>query len=244
MSGKDNFNKDELIKSLAESAGITEEEAAQMINDDKFNEIEKSQKSEEEDEYSEDKEKEMEKAMNEAKEAYDAYKAKKPKVEVQKSENNDLGGSTEGNEEKPNDDLLKSVETMFGGFSESFNEKLGNIEKSLDVVDEFKEELSLLKSQIEEIGNYTPPAKAFGMSNEVMIEKALDGGVKEDGKTYLSSKAHKEQIGTMLGELCEETTGDLQKSLETDLSNYVSGAGTLGATAKRLLEEKKNVVVG
>lgn len=244
MSGKDNFNKDELIKSLAETLSVTEEVAAEMINSGSQEEdtgLEKSQKGnkeEKEDEYSEDAEKEMEKAMNAAKDAYETYKAKKPKAEVQKSEDLELGA-----EKSNNDDLLKSFEGMFSDLTKSFGEKFDSLEKSLETIEELKEELSLVKGQMDEIGKYTPEPKSFGMNNQAIIEKAMAEGVEEDGYMKMSAKAHKEKVSDMLVELIEESEGELQKALDTDLSNYVSGAGNLGDTAKRILKEKKKVIV-
>lgn len=240
MSEDKKINKDDLIKSLAEAANLSEEEAAKLINDNEGDDkvLEKAKKPEEdEDEYSEDKEKEMEKAMMDAKTAFEAYKGKKPKKEVEKSLEENLSPSN-------NDEMLKSMETLFGGLKESFEEKLDTIEKSVETSqDTLKEELELMKSQIEEIGSFTPSPKMEGMTNQAIIEKAIDGGIQEDGKIHLSLKAHKDQIGELVGELVGEAEGDMLKSLEVDLSNYVAGSGILGETAKRILAEKKNVVV-
>lgn len=241
MSEKDDFNREDLIKSLMDASDCSREEAEEMIvkSDSENTDLEKSKKAEEtEDEYSEETEKEMEKAMNAAKEAYDTYKSKKP--QVQKSENNDLGSQ----KEPENNDLLKSMETMFGGLKESFGEKFESIEKSnQESLNSMKEQMDFMKSQIEEIGNYTPSPKMEGLTNEAIIEKAMDGGVQEDGKLHLSKVKHKDQISVALGELAESESGDMQKSLEVDLSNYCAGGGSLGDTAKRILAEKKNIIV-
>lgn len=241
MSGKDNINKEDLIKSLSEASGISLEEAALLINEDALLKAKGSEEEEEkEDEYSEDKEKEMEKAMNDSKEAYETYKGKKPQKEVQKSVEQDLGTK----QEPENNDLLKSFGDMFGNFSKSLEKKLEKSqEQSQDQVNSLQEELVLMKSQIEEIGNFTPPAKSANITNQAIIEKAIESGVEEEGKIHYSATVHKEKVSDLLIELMSESEGELLKALDTDLSNYVAGSGILGNTAKRLLSEKKNVVV-
>lgn len=234
-----NINKDDLIKSLTD-LGISKEEAESMILTEAV-EIEKAkvpaeeEKEKEEGEYSEEKEKELEKCMSEAADKLKAYSAKKPKV-VEKSEETNIGGFDK-------EEFQKSFNGMFDDLQKSFESRFDDLQKSLETVSQLEETVATLKEEVNKIAKSTPPAKSFGLTNEAIIEKAVSDGVTQDGKLHMSARTHKTQIGDLLSELCISESGELQKSLEADLGNFISGGNELGAVAKRLLAEKKNVVV-
>ena len=173
--------------------------------------------------------------MSEAAEKLKAYSAKKPKA-VEKSEGSDIGGFDK-------EEFQKSFNGMFSDLQKSFDQKFDDLQKSLEVVSQLEETVTNLQGEVEKIAKSTPPSKSFGLTNEAIIEKAVSGGITQDGKTHMSSRTHKAQIGDLLSELCISETGDMQKSLEADLGNFISGGEKLGAVATRLLAEKKNVIV-
>ncbi|MDH3381774.1 MAG: hypothetical protein OEL54_03665, partial [Flavobacteriaceae bacterium] len=70
------------------------------------------------------------------------------------------------------------------------------------------------------------------------------GGIQKNGTLSYSEKAHKPQIGEAISEIIFSERGSaLAKSLEVDLSNYISGGEALGALSKRILKENKNIIV-
>lgn len=217
-----------------DTLGVSEEEAKDLLVKGKPAEEPK------EDEYSEDKEKELEKAMNDAAEAHKMYCSKKPA----KKEPETKFEKSEPVEEKTlqfTPDILKS---MLEGIGNNFTSKLSDIEKSLGAVETLREEINSIKEEVGKIGQYTPPAKSIGLSKEVIIEKAMEGGIQQDGKTFMSMKAHKNQIGEILSDMMLEEKNELiSKSIETDLMNFVGGFGNLSENTKRLVTERKNIVI-
>ena len=229
------MDEKEILKSLMDTLGLSQEEAASLIKSKAVEE-----KKPEDEEYSEDKEKELEKAMNDAIEMHKSYCSKKP----DKKEPETKIEKSEKNEDKIlqfTPDMLKS---MLEGIGNNFTSKLSDIEKSLGSIDSLKEEINHIKEEVGKIGNYTPPAKSIGLTKEVVIEKAMDGGIQEDGKTYMSAKAHKNQLGDIISDmLLEEQNETIAKSIETDLYNYTAGFGGLSENTKRLVAERKNIVI-
>ena len=231
------MDKDEILKSLMDTLGLTQEEAESLLI--KGEKVEKEPEKKE-DEYSEDKEKELEKAMKDAEDMYKSYCSKKPAMKEPETK---IEKSEEISKENFNftPDMFKS---MMEGINQNFNSKLSDIEKSLGSLDTFKQEIASIKEEVSKIGNYTPPAKSIGLTKEVIIEKAMEGGIQQDGKVYMGTKTHKNQIGDILSDMMiEEKNETIQKSIETDLMNFVGGFGSLSDNTKRLVAERKNIVI-
>jgi hypothetical protein len=237
----------ELIKSLVD-AGFSEQEAKDMLIEKAKEPETKGKESEGDDDWSEEKESELEKACSQAKEIYDTYKSKRP---VPKKEVTEKSGEP---------DLIKSIETpevqsrisdiVKGVVSEmenSFASKLSGIQKSLEPMPDIISEVATLKDKIDNFGKQTPPQKSIMKADAAILEKSLQYGVSDDkGAVHFSQRIpkHKIAIGEELQKLCLETEGSLQKSLETDLMNYVAGGNSvLGDVAKRTLRERKNIIV-
>lgn len=237
----------ELIKSLVD-AGFTEEEAKEMILEKGGNSTEDNS----EKDWSEEKEQELEKSAKEANELLELYKTKRPKPKkdepvdgkAQKSEiESDLLKSIESDEIQSKISLI--VKSQVSEIENSYAEKFSEIQKSLESISGFGEELTSIKEKIELIGRQTPPQKSIVKAEDAILQKAISGGIKdESGAIHYSSRTHKDLICNELNSIIElNPNTDLAKSVETDLMNYVAGSGTLGETAKIVLKQKKNIIV-
>lgn len=231
---------EDLIKSLVSSGLYTEDEAKELV----IVKGEGGDKSEKEEDYSEDKEVELEKAAQAANELYTTYKSKRPvkkedaptkPTDTQKSENTDLVKAETNDIIKG---LVSEIQTSFAG-------QLSEIQKSVESFNGLKSEIDVIKSQLENLGKNTPPAKSVQKLDDTILEKGVQNGFKGDnGSVTYSQKVHKTQIGEALSNLILETDGALQKSLDVDLMNYVAGGNSvLGEVAKRALKERKNIIV-
>lgn len=238
----------ELIKSLVD-AGFSEQEAKDMLIEKAKEPETKEKESEGEDDWSEEKESELEKACSKANETYETYKSKRPtpkkEVTAEKSGEPDLIKSIETPEVQSRiSDIVKGVVSEM---ESSFASKLSDIQKSLEPMSDIISEVATLKDKIDNFGKQTPPQKSIMKADAAILEKSLQYGVSDDkGAVHFSQRIpkHKIAIGEELQKLCLETEGSLQKSLETDLMNYVAGGNSaLGDVAKRTLRERKNIIV-
>lgn len=229
---------DELIKSLVE-AGFSEQEANDMLIEKSKTEKPKDIETEQEDDWSEEEERELEKACVKAQEIFDTYKSKRPKMkkeDVAKSDNSDIIQAT------ADDTIIKG---LFNEFESKFESKFSEIMKSIDSISDISSEIEDLREKIDGIGKNTPPQKSILKAESAILEKVMLGGVKQGNELHLSAKTHKEQICNEITSLIQENKNDthLCKSLETDIMNYVAGAGDLGQTS-RIALRNKGIFVG
>jgi hypothetical protein len=236
----DNKNT-ELIKALEGIMSPEEIETLLKAKEapDEAEEDKKPEKKEGEDdedeEYSEEKAGEIKKALDLMKEKHDKYMAKKKEPAIEKSV--DVEELTKSFEDK--------ISSMKSEFEKSTQEM---IEKSLEEMSEtltsIKEENQLLKSELGKIGKETPSFKSI--DRMAFIEKANDG-IKQGDKIFYSTglPAHKEKIGEILSQALEKAPkdSDLQKSLDVDLSNFVSGYGHISKSTVDYLDREMNIVL-
>jgi hypothetical protein len=235
----DNKNT-ELIKALEGIMSPEEIETllkAKEVPAEKEEDNEKPEKKEaeedEDDEFSEEKAGEIKKALDMMKEKHDKYMAKKPVIE----KSVDVEELTKSFEDK-----MSSMKSEFEQSTQSLIEKsLKGMNESLNSI---KEENQILKGELDKIGKETPSLKSI--DRMAFIEKANDG-IKQGDKMYFSTSlsAHKEKIGEILSNALEAAPAgsDLQKSLDVDLSNFVSGFGNISKATVDYLDREKNIIL-
>jgi hypothetical protein len=218
----------ELIKAL-EDLGIDLSTLDLFSKSEEEEEEEKEQEedesSEEGDEYSKMKSDydKLSKACSMKKAEMEEYEKKMKSKKAEKSEDSEL-------EKSDNSELLKSIldEKMssFTNLVKGLEDKIGNL----------SEENSELKKSIELLGENRPGKKSVNTEFSI-IEK---GGMVEDesGKKVLSVSKQKGLVCSELEKAMDETDGELQKALASQIVAY--NADPYGKIAKPIAEHLYN----
>lgn len=222
----------DLIKAL-EDLGIDLSELDEVSkSEDEEETKQEDDESSEEDEYSKMKSDydKLSKACSMKKAEMEEYEKKMKSKKAEKSEDSELEKSKES-------DLFKSLQDSQDKMTKTFSDLIKGLE---DKIGSLSEENSELRKSIDLLGEERPGKKSIA-SEFSIIEK---GGSVEDesGKKVLSVSRQKDQVCSELEKAMDETEGDLQKAIASQIVTY--NADPFGKIAQPIAEHlynKRNV---
>lgn len=218
-----------------------------VLSKSDFDEFMKGRKTEEKEEPKEEEKEENEEEVLEKayQKACGEYSEMKKSLKAKKSELEKAYPGKFKDEEEKEEKVEKSQEVdLVKAFGEALDIKLKGInEQNTELIKsltDIKEENSLLKAKIDEIGSQRPGMKT--VTKHSFIEKGeKDELTDSEGKTVLSVSRNKKMVENLLDEAMEKAESpNIKKSLGDTLMNYNSGNSPISQEVATYLYKNHN----